>query len=74
MSDKTETRDQEDRTVYIRPVSTIDLPEDVRSQIEGMDHVYSVNTAMGERIALVKDRNLAFVLARQHDLAPVSVH
>ena len=28
----------------------------------------------GERLALVRDRNLAFILARQNDLDPVTVH
>ena len=33
----------------------------------------ALNTA-GDRLALVKDRDLAFIVARQNDLAPVSVH
>jgi len=36
--------------------------------------IYAVHRADGERLALVRDRALAFVLARQNDLAPVSVH
>ena len=31
-------------------------------------------TEMAETMALVRDRALAFALARQNDLAPVSVH
>jgi hypothetical protein len=60
--------------VYVRPVAVAELPDEVRAQIGGLDTVYSVNRADGERLALVADRNLAFVLARQHDFAPVSVH
>ena len=30
--------------------------------------------AVGWRLALVRDRNLGFVVARQHDMVPVSVH
>jgi len=33
-----------------------------------------VHDAAGERLALVADRKLAFLLARQNDLAPVTVH
>jgi hypothetical protein len=40
----------------------------------GMDEIYAVHDADGQRLALVKDRTLAFVLARQNDFAPVSVH
>ena len=64
----------QDRLVYIRPVDVADLPEDMRDQAEGRDHVYAVHTAEGERLALVADRKLAFILARQNDFAPVNVH
>ncbi|BBU58819.1 MULTISPECIES: DUF1150 family protein [Mameliella] len=64
----------EGRTVYVRPVKTADLPDDVRKQAAGRDTLYAVHRADGERLALVKDRSLAFVLARQNDLAPVTVH
>jgi hypothetical protein len=39
-----------------------------------MDQIFAVHSADGERLALVRDRELAFVLARQNDLAPVNVH
>ena len=64
----------QDRLVYIRPVNVSDLPDDVRDQAEGRDHVYAVHSAEGERLALVADRKLAFILARQNDFAPVNVH
>jgi hypothetical protein len=64
----------EDRIVYVRPVLTKDLPEDVRAQVDGMEEIYAVHNSDGERLALVKDRSLAFALARQNDLAPVTVH
>ena len=63
-----------ERIVYVRPVAVADLPADVREQAMGMDEIYAVHDADGQRLALVKDRTLAFVLARQNDLAPVSVH
>jgi hypothetical protein len=50
------------------------LPDDLRQQIGAVETVYSVHRPDGERLALVRDRDLAFLLARQHDLAPVSVH
>lgn len=51
-----------------------DLPEEVQAQAGGLDHIYSVNGADGTRLALVANRHLAFVLAREHDFAPVNVH
>jgi hypothetical protein len=64
----------EQRIVYVRPVKVAELPDDIREQAEGIDTLYAVHSAAGERLALVRDRNLAFVLARQNDLAPVTVH
>ncbi|WP_163847026.1 DUF1150 family protein [Pseudooceanicola aestuarii] len=61
-------------TVYIRAVDVADLPEELREQVPGATQLYAVHNAEGERLALVKDRDLAFVLARQNDLAPVTVH
>ncbi|SMX39180.1 DUF1150 family protein [Maliponia aquimaris] len=64
----------EGRTVYVRPVKIEELPDEVRRQMAGRDTIYAVHRADGERLALVKNRSLAFVLARQNDLAPVTVH
>ena len=66
--------EQDAQIVYIREVAVRDLPEDVQAQMEGTDKVYAVHNSDGERLALVADRQLAFVLARQNDLAPVTVH
>ncbi|MEL6206424.1 MAG: DUF1150 family protein [Pseudomonadota bacterium] len=69
-----ETQTPERGIVYIRPVAVKDLPQEVRDQAEGIENLYAVHAESGERLALVKDRELAFVLARQNDLAPVNVH
>ena len=66
--------DAGDRIVYVRRVNTEDLPEELQERLEGIDTLYAVHNGDGERLALVKDRQLAFVLARQHDLSPVTVH
>ncbi|MGR3755731.1 MAG: DUF1150 family protein [Tranquillimonas sp.] len=63
-----------DNIVYVRPVDVRDLPEDMREQAEGLQTVYALHNTAGDRLALVKDRDLAFIVARQNDLAPVSVH
>ncbi|WP_439123519.1 DUF1150 family protein [Marivita sp.] len=60
--------------VYVRPVAVADLPDDVRDEVGDTETIYAVHRADGERLALVKDRNLAFTLARQNDFAPVTVH
>lgn len=63
-----------ERIVYVRSVAVSDLPGEVQAQAEGLETLYAVHGADGERLALVRDRKMAFMLARQNDLAPVSVH
>ncbi|WP_113911914.1 DUF1150 family protein [Roseovarius dicentrarchi] len=62
------------RIAYVRPVAVADLPEDVQSQVGELKTLYAVHSEAGERLALVSNRQMAFVLARQHDLDPVTVH
>ncbi|ASM73188.1 MULTISPECIES: DUF1150 family protein [Roseobacteraceae] len=60
--------------VYVKTIDVSDLPQDVQEQAEGLEHLYAVHDAQGTQIALVADRKMAFVLARQNDLAPQAVH
>lgn len=66
--------DNTNRIVYVRTVAVADLPDEVRREVGGLETLYAVHDSDGERLALVRDRRLAFVLARQNDMAPVSVH
>jgi hypothetical protein len=63
-----------DRIVYVRPIAVADLPPPLREQAAGLETIYAVHRPDGERLALVRDRRLAFALARQNDLAPVNAH
>lgn len=60
--------------VYVRPVEVKDLPAEMREQAGGLTTIYAVHTVNGERLALVGDRKLAFMLARQNNMDPVAVH
>jgi hypothetical protein len=62
------------RIVYVRPVLVSELPEQLREQAGGLETIYAVHGPDGARLALVRDRLMAFALARQNDLAPVNVH
>lgn len=64
----------DDRIVYVRPVNVADLPDEVQEQVGNAKTLYAVHDANGQQLALVKDRRMAFVLARQNDLSPVAVH
>ena len=64
----------EGNVVYVRRVAIDSLPDEVRQQAPGLDALYAVHGIDGERLALVRDRTMAFLLARQNELTPVSVH
>ena len=62
------------KLVYVRPVAVAGLPDAIRAQIRAVETVYSVHGEDGAQLALVANRDLAFALARQHEMQPVSVH
>lgn len=64
----------EARIVYVREIKTADLPEEVREKTAGVDHLYSIHSPDGAVLALVPDRAQAFIVARQNEFSPVSVH
>ncbi|AFO92167.1 DUF1150 family protein [Phaeobacter inhibens] len=66
--------DTDSRIVYVKAVDVADLPAEVQAGADGRTQLYAVHDAAGEQLALVSDRKMAFVLARQHDYAPVPVH
>lgn len=66
--------EEDNRIVYVRSVSSDDLPDEVREQFDEGQTLYGVYSSDGEQLALVHDRRLAFVLARQNDFSPVAVH
>ncbi len=64
----------DNRIVYVKTVDVADLPKAVRAEAGALQHLYSVHNSDGQQLALVADRRMAFMLARQHDYAPVPVH
>ena len=74
MNSPFELPESDSRIVYVKTVEVADLPDAVRREAGDLEHLYAVHREDGEQLALVADRKLAFVLARQHDRAPVAVH
>ncbi|HHX89071.1 MAG TPA: DUF1150 family protein [Paracoccus sp.] len=64
----------EGRIAYIREVPVETLSDEIRARLDGTRQVYGIHTETGDCIALTADRRMAFLLARQNDLAPVSAH
>lgn len=64
----------EQKIVYIREVAVVDLPKEVREQAAGLETLFAIGGENGEQLALVRNRELAFVVARQNDMRPHSVH
>lgn len=63
-----------DRLVYVKPVAVSDLPQEVQDAAGELEKLYAVHNAEGAQLALVANRQLAFHLAREHQMTPVTVH
>jgi len=74
MNSKYEFPKGESNIVYVKAVAFADLPQDVQEQVGEEAQLYAVHKDDGEQLALVAGRELAFTLARQNDLVPVTVH
>jgi hypothetical protein len=63
----------ESRIVYVRTVDAAEIPEAARVGAP-VDGLYAIHDENGARLAVVAGRELAFLVARQHEMTPVSVH
>lgn len=59
--------------VYVRTVAPEDIPQEAREQI-GDAALYAIHDAQGKRLAVLANREMAFIVARQNEMTPVSVH
>lgn len=64
----------QNKLAYIRQIDRADLPADVAAQVPDGADVWGVHDAQGTCLALTGDRRAAFFMARENNLAPVSVH
>ncbi|WP_342070048.1 DUF1150 family protein [Yoonia algicola] len=60
--------------VYVKPILAAELPEEMRERVGDLEELFSVHNADGEQLALVADRKMAFHLARENNMLPVTVH
>lgn len=60
--------------VYVKPIFAADLPDEMRTQVGDLEELFAVHNADGEQLALVANRKLAFHLARENNMQPVTVH
>ena len=60
--------------VYLKPVSTADLPADVREQAGDIDTVFAVHNGEGAQVALVANPLIASHLAAEHNMQLVTLH
>ena len=62
------------RIVYVKTIDVADLPDKVRAEVGDKEQLFAVHDADGQQLALVSDRRMAFLLARENDYSPVAVH
>jgi len=64
----------DNRIVYVKRVAVADLPDELREQAGDLEQIFAVHDAQGQQLALVADRRMAFALARQNHMSPMTVH
>ncbi|MEJ6403737.1 DUF1150 family protein [Yoonia sp. 2307UL14-13] len=74
MNSKFDLKAMGEGIVYVKPVAVADLPDEVQEHAGDLETLFSVHNADGERLALVANEQLAFHLAREHQMHPVTVH
>jgi hypothetical protein len=74
MNTKFDLENIDQNIVYVKPILAADLPQDMRDQIGDLQELFAVHNAAGEQLAVVANRKLAFHLARQNHMQPVTLH
>ena len=74
MNTKYDLKDFGQNIVYVKPVLVADLPADMQTEVGDLEQLFAVHNAAGEQLALVANRKLAFHLARENDMQPMTVH
>lgn len=64
----------DDKIVYIRPLEHSDVPQEVMAKVGENQEAHAILAQNGNVIGLAPSREVAFELARAHELAPMSVH
>ena len=62
------------KMIYLKPVATADLPDEVRAEAGELETLFAVHNNVGEQVALVADRRIASHLAKEHKMELVSLH
>jgi hypothetical protein len=60
--------------VYLKPVLTEDMPEEVRAQAGGATTLFALHNTEGEQVALVASAGIASHLAAENDMQLVTLH
>ncbi len=74
MNTKFDLKTMGENIVYVKPIAVTELPDELQQQAGDLETLFSVHNAQGEQLALVANRKLAFHLARENDMRPVTVH
>lgn len=60
--------------IYLKPVATADLPQEVQDQAGSQETLFAVHNTKGEQVALVADPVVASELAVANDMTLVTLH
>ena len=74
MNTKFDLTEMSANIVYLKPMDTADLPDEVREQAGDMEQVFAVHNGQGEQVAYIADLTFAAHLADAHNMQIVTLH
>lgn len=60
--------------VYLKPMNTADLPDELREQAGDMDQIFAVHNGEGAQVAYIADLKFAAHLAAENNVQIVTLH
>ena len=60
--------------VYLKPMDTADLPDELREQAGDLEKIFAVHNGQGEQVAYIADLTFAAHLADEHNMQIVTLH
>ena len=74
MNTKFDLTEMSANIVYLKPMDTADLPDELREQAGDLEKIFAVHNGQGEQVASIADPTFAAHLADEHNMQIVTLH
>lgn len=74
MNTKFDLTEMSANIVYLKPMDTADLPDELREQAGDLEKIFAVHNGQGEQVAYIANLTFAAHLADEHNMQIVTLH